>query len=228
MRSSPTARLAPLVLGLLWTALSGCASWPLSGKSSDTVPGITPPHQRIDALRTLAGEARSKDAAERERIASELAAEYPRETDPMIRVAMVRAIAACPGPASAAALREAAKDSDADVRIAVCKALGRQKGPEATAVLREMFAGDVDMDVRLAAARALGETRDPAAMATLALGLEDRDPAMQYRAVTSLRRIAPQDLGNDAGRWRQYLQGEPAAPTPTPTPSMAERLRRAF
>jgi len=226
MGSPPTARLAPLVLGLLWTTLSGCASWPLSGKSSDTVPGITPPHQRIATLKTLAGEAPSKDPAERQRIVSELAAEYPRETDPMIRAAMVRAIAACSGPGAATALREAAKDADSDVRIAVCKALGRQKGPEATAVLRELFAGDVDMDVRLAAARALGQTRDPAAMATLATGLEDRDPAMQYRAVTSLREIAPQDLGNDVERWRQYLQGEPAPPPKTP--SLAERFRRLF
>lgn len=226
MGRSPIVRLALLVLGLLWPAISGCTSWPLSGKSSDTVPGIVPPQERIAALKKLAGEAPSKDPAERERIAAELAAQYPRETDPMIRVAMVRALAACSGPAAAGALREAAKDSDSDVRIAVCKALGRQKGPEATAVLRELFAGDMDVDVRLAAARALGQTRDPAAMATLATGLEDRDPAMQYRAVTSLRKIAPQDLGDDVERWRQYLQGQPAPPAKTP--SLAERFGRLF
>jgi HEAT repeat protein len=77
-------------------------------------------------------------------------------------------------------------------------------------MLRELYAGDVDLDVRLAAARALGQTRDPAAMATLAIGLEDRDPAMQYRTVKALRQIAPQDLGDDVERWRQYLSG--AAP----------------
>ncbi len=226
MGSSPTVRLAPLALGLLLAVLSGCTSWPFGGKSSDTVPGITPPYEQIAALKKLAADAPSKDPAERERIASELAAQYPRESDPMIRVGMVRALSACPGPSAAAALREAAKDADADVRIAVCKALGRQKGPEATATLRELYAGDVDLDVRLAAARALGETRDPAAMATLAIGLDDRDPAMQYRTVKALREIAPQDLGDDVERWRQYLQGQPVPPAKTPT--LAERLRALF
>ncbi len=226
MGSSPTVRLAPLMLGLLAAALSGCTSWPLGGKSSDTVPGIIPPYERIASLKKLASDARSKDPAERESIASELAAQYQRETDPTIRAAMVRAMAACSGPASAAALREAAKDSDADVRIAVCKALGRQKQPEATVVLRELYAGDVDLDVRLAAGRALGQTRDPAAMATLAIGLEDRDPAVQYRTVQSLRQIAPQDLGDDVERWRQYLRGQP--PPPAKTPSLVERLGRLF
>jgi len=226
MGSSPSARLATLILGLCFLALPGCSMWPWGKKSSDTVPGITPPQERIATLKKLAAGPAPNDPADGERIAAELAAEYPQEPDPLIRVAMVRALGAYPGPAAAAGLREAAKDSAADVRIAVCRAMARHKGPEATALLREVFASDVDVDVRLAAAAALGETRDPAAIATLATALEDRDPAVQYRAVMSLRKIAPQDLGNDVERWREYVQGQP--PSPPRTPSLAERIRRTF
>jgi HEAT repeat protein len=218
--------MAALILALLGTALPGCNSLPFAGKVSDTVPGITPPSQRIADLKKLATGAVPKDPADRERIASELAATCPRETDPLIRAATVAALGAYPGPAALAALAGAAKDSEPGVRIAVCKALARQRGPEATAMLRQVFAGDVDVDVRLAAARALGETRDPAAVATLGAALEDRDPAMQYRAVGSLRKVAPQDLGNDVERWRQYVEGQSGQPGSTPL--LAEPIRRSY
>ena len=214
-----------MILALLGTALPGCSSWPLGGKVADTVPGITPPSQRIADLKKLAAGAVPKDPAARERIASELAAAFPREPDPLIRAHMVAALGAYPGPAAIAALGEAAKDSDAGVRIAVCKALARQRAPEATTLLRQVFAADVDVDVRLTAARALGETRDPAAIPTLGAALEDRDPAMQYRAVGSLRKVAPQDLGNSVERWRQYVEGHQSG-QPGGTPSLAEPIRR--
>ena len=230
MGRSPTARLAILSLGLLWIGLPGCSSWPPWGKTSDTVQGITPPHERIAQLQKLAKDLPSRDPAERERIAADLVAQYPRETDPLIRTAMVRALGSSSSPAALEILHKAAKDPDADVRVVVCEALGRYKRPEGTTMLRELFAGDVDLDVRLAAARALGETRDPAALATLGAALEDRNPAMQYRVVQSLRKIAPQDLGNDVERWRQYVATLPSSPpqTPSQTPSLAEPPRRAF
>jgi HEAT repeat protein len=123
-------------------------------------------------------------------------------------------------------LRDAIKDPNSDVRVAACKGLEKQPGPEATAALAEVLGSDVEMEVRLAAARALGERREESAIRALGSALEDRDPAMQYCAVNSLRKIAPEDLGNDVSRWRQFVRGE--TPSPPKPVSLAERIRGVF
>ncbi len=224
-----------MVLILLGLVLPGCALWPWGGKVSDVVPGITPPSERIAEMKKLAAMPAPPNPADRERIASELAGAFAREADPLIRAAMVAALGTYAGPTALAALDEAAKDSDSGVRIAVCKSLARQKTPEATTVLRRVFASDVDVDVRLTAAMALGETRDPAAIATLGAGLEDRDPAMQYRVVEALRKVAPRDLGNNVEQWREFVQSQPGPPPaavpatpPASGPMLAEPIRRSY
>ena len=63
-------------------------------------------------------------------------------------------------------------------------------------------------------------------MAALGAALEDRDPAMQYRAVQSLQAVTGQNFGNDVERWQQYVRGEvPKSREPT---SLAERFRNVF
>ena len=102
-----------------------------------------------------------------------------------------------------------------DVEIAACEAWGHRAGPEAVDVLSQALAGDPDIDIRLAAARALGKTGDGAAMAALAGALEDRDPALQYRAIRSLASVTDQNFGDDVNRWREYCRDEiPASPRP--------------
>ncbi len=225
MRQTRVARLATLLFGLFGIVIPGCKSClPWGGKVADSVPGLTPPAEQIAALKKLAKEAGSKGPAEQEQAAAELATRYARETDPLIRAEIVRTLGEYRVGAALAGVCQAAKDSEPDVRVVACKALARQKGPDATLTLREMLAGDVDVDVRLAAARALGEIRDPEAVPTLGAALEDRDPAMQYRAVSSLRSVAPEDLGNDVERWRQYVKGE--TPGPPKSVSLVERIRR--
>ena len=88
-----------------------------------------------------------------------------------------------------------------------------------------MLRADVNPDVRLAAAKALGETKSPEAVPALGEALTDTDPAMQYRAVLSLQKVTGKDLGNDVGRWQQYVKGQ--QPTAT-SPSLAERFLRLF
>ena len=89
-----------------------------------------------------------------------------------------------------------------------------------------VLSGDVDTDVRLAATRALGKSKEPVAVAALGRALEDSDPAIQYRAVLSLRGATGENLGNDVRRWRQYVAGQ--QPTPADAPSLAERVLRRF
>jgi hypothetical protein len=38
----------------------------------------------------------------------------------------------------------------------------------------------------------------------LARALEDADPAVQYRAVASLKKVSGRDLGNDVNAWREW------------------------
>jgi len=118
--------------------------------------------------------------------------------------------------------RAGLKDPDANVRVTACEALGRRKGPVAVEGLAETLKSDLDKDVRLAAVRALGETKDPAAREALGVALDDPDPAMQYRAVMSLRLVTGQNFGNDVARWKAYVKGEPA-PAAKPV-SIANRL----
>lgn len=197
----------------------------MGGKVSDTVPGITPPRERIATLRQLAKQAGKTKAEERARLSGEVAAMYQGESDPLVRLEVVRTLGSLP-EAAEATFRQAAKDPDADVRVAVCQALGKRKGPVALEVLRERLAGDTDMDVRLAAAKALGEIRDPASVEALGAALQERDPAIQYHAVCSLRKVAPTDLGNDVERWRQYVRDGAIAPS-RPV-SLADRFHSFF
>ena len=193
---------------------------------TDTVPGITPPAERIAVLRKLGKKAAWAKEADRERTSADLAAAFREEGDPMIRTEIVRAIGPYGTTSSQSVLRAALEDSDRDVRVAACDAVGKHRTPEAVTLLSATLGRDVDVDVRLAAARALGETGQPAAVSALAEALEDRDPAMQFRAVESLELCTGEDFGKDVNRWRHYVRGE-TPPPPEPV-SIAQRIRGLF
>ena len=210
----------------------GCAGskpalrWPTATNRTDFVPGIVPPAERIDTLRSLGRKAAGAGPAEQQTISADLAAVYEREEDPLIRAEIVRAMGGYPTESAAFVLESAVGDSDSDVRLAACEALGKRGDPEAVGMLTTVLSSDMDIDVRMAAARALGETGDSAAVSPLGRILEERDPALQHQAVMSLRKCSGQDLGNDVNRWRQYVRGE--TPDPPRSISVAERVKRLF
>jgi hypothetical protein len=49
----------------------------------------------------------------------------------------------------------------------------------------------------------------------LAAALEEGDPAMQFRAVQSLRSVSGRDFGNDANAWREFANGGNPQPAPS-------------
>jgi len=200
--------------------------WPFRGPRDPKTANIVTPTERIAELQSTAERAHRATPEEQQRLAEELGQSIRAEDDPLIRAEIVRALGNCSSPKADALLRAATEDPSREVRMAACRAWGERGGVDAAAILSQVLTGDDDTDVRLAAIEALGQCRDPAAVAALGPALEDRDPAMQYRAVLALKDLTGEDFGNDVDRWRQYVQGE--VPAETAPRSVAERLRRIF
>jgi len=234
-RYSSKSRTA-VSIWLVLIGITGCADSYLTMDPSfwrfpwdekpDEVPGLVTPADRMAELQKLAQRGARAKSAKQEQVSTELAEAIRKEADPSIRAEIVRTLGEYPTATSRSVLLSALKDSDVDVRIAACKALAKRKDVEAINALAGVISSDVDVDVRLAAIRALGDTGDPAAVSALGIALEDPDPAMQYRAVASLRKLTGENLGQDVNRWREYVKGQ--RPKPAKPMSMAERFRQLF
>lgn len=169
--------------------------------------GAQAPYKRMQAYKKEAEQLAKKSQAEQETRAAQLAEEYRNESDPLLKAQIVRTIAHCGSPAAAEILGVAVRDSERDIRLAACDAWAVHGGPQMPAVLSDVWRNDSSLDVRLAAGRALGHAHGDEAVRALALGLEDPDPAVQYRAVASLRSATGKDFGDDANAWREFVQG---------------------
>jgi len=218
---------AALGFCLLLGGLSGCAqtSWGNPFASKQPEANFDTPSSRVEQLRQIAATQDERPESENVRLANEMAAASQTETDPIVRAELVRTLKSYKTEAAQVTLTAAIKDSEPDVRIAACEGWAERGGPEAVQLLSETLSSDTDMDVRLAAARGLGKLRDPGSMAALGLALEDPNPALQYRAVQSLKNISDQNYGDDVNAWRQFVQGE--APTPK-NRSLAQKWRDLF
>jgi HEAT repeat protein len=156
---------------------------------------------------------------------SALAGQFRSETDPLVRLEIVRTLAHVPTPTAGAVIAAALQDPDVDVRVTACQEIGKIGGEQASRLLGETLAGDTSVDVRIAATKALGQMRDPQAVPLLVVALEDPDPALQLRGMEAMRLASGKDLGNDVNRWREYaLRPDPDAPEE----SLAAKMRRLF
>ncbi len=226
-------RTVPFLVALAALSLGGCqgGNWHLRRlvfwDQPATIPGVVSPAERIAELRAQARDAASLSPAEQEAASTRLAEAIASERDPLIREHIVRTAGAYPTETATAILRIALKeDADGAVRIAACEAWGRRGGPEAVELLGQALTDDLNIDVRLAAARALGESRDPAAVPALGEALRDKDPAVQRRAVESLKLVTGKNLGDQVVVWLAYVRNEPLPEIPAP--SLAERFRQLF
>ncbi len=222
-------RFVLMLCGLAAMTAGGCAdfdlpSWvPFQGPPSDTMPGVVAPRDRIAQLWKQAETANSMSPAERQQISEQLAAAIRTEKDPLIRLEIVRTLGHYPGPAADAILKAALSDPEARIRMAACEAWGKRNEIQAVNLLAETLRSNVDADVRMVAATALGETKNPAALAPLGDALSDTDPAMQYRAVLSLRQATGKDFGENVERWQQYVKQQRR-----PGSSLADRDRNLY
>jgi hypothetical protein len=212
--------------------LVGCADTPMGGLSllnpfpvaDPTAASYGPtPAEQIDTLRQSARAASKLSAQQQAQDSRELVTQLQNEVDPLIRIEIVRTLAAYPTAAAAYGLKDAVNDNDQNVRIASCQAWAKMGGAEAVNVLAETLASDTEDDVRLAAARALGEFRgSEAAVQALAVVLDDPNPALQFRVMSSMGNVSGRQYGTDVVAWREFSQG--GSPTSRNNTSVASRL----
>ena len=237
MRQLPGKRLLALLCCL--ALVPGCAStykaptakkswfaWGKKKKEADVVGAkIITPRDKMLQLRYLANEGRKLSPELQERAATELCQGIARKRDPdAARRQILRTLGTLPSEKGYAVLAAGLHDHDRDVRIAACEALGKRGGPQAAQELSRTLTEDADIDVRLAAARGLGDTHATEGIHALGDRIEDQDPAMQVRAMASMKKVSGKDFGQDIDAWKQYAKTgqEP------PQPSLAERFRKKF
>lgn len=224
-----------LWLGPLLTLCVGCADGPFGLArfnpmlrdewKKDEEFGVTN-HQKIEELIALQQQASQISPAEQQRLSQELADLIRRENNVPLCVAAVRTLSEFPTSASLEGLKYATTHSDPDVRAAACEGWRRKGGPDAVLALAEVLGSDTDVDVRIVAARDLEAFRHPAAINALGLALDDTDPALQHRAVQSLKTVTGRNFGDSVPAWREYVRD--GNPQPAAEQSIAQRLRNLF
>lgn len=182
-------------------------------------------YQKINDLRALRQDAVNMQAAEREQWSRRLAEIASDNSNPLLQEEAVRSLGAFRTATAAGALQQAIANGSTDVRVAACEAWGRLGGPEAVQQLSTVVGSDTDFDVRVAATRELSHFNDPTAIRALGVALEDESPALQYRAMESLRVATGRNYGSSVPAWRQFVQGNNP---PEPRPSFVERLHSLF
>jgi hypothetical protein len=216
-----------LTIGFSWGCMGTPAyrQWYRSQWMEDeqTKPSL---HARLEELEALRGRASGMSEAEQAQMAASLSRALAEDPTPLYRVHVVRTLAGLSAPAATEALRGAVHDKDPGVRIAACAAWGRRGSDDAIPVLAEVLSKDAELDVRIAAARELENFRTPGVIPALGVALDDSDPALQHRAIQSLKVVTGKDYGNSVPAWRQFVRE--GAVQPSEVPSLAERLRELF
>lgn len=219
-----------LRLSLLFASLAlfvGCQTtpWPLRLLQRPERTTYRTAEMRMDAVREFRAKSTGVDTPEQREIVNQLARQIQVEPDPLVREAIVDTIAEFRTPLAAQVLEAGLSDEDLHVRRHCCQALGKRGDPAAVPVLARAINAEQDLQVRVAAVEALGKINSPDAYTALAVAMEDRNPAMQYAGVESMKQISGKDLGNDVSTWLQYARGETPTRKAEEEISIARRIR---
>ena len=204
------------------TIPSWAARWPIIEEDRTT---YRTPRLRADAVRAFAERSTGTDSQDQRDLTDQLARQIQIEPDPLVREAILETIAEYRTPLALQVLEAGLRDDEPSVRVTCCELLGERGDPATIKSLAAALESDDSMDVRLAAAEALGGIRSPEAIRALSIAVEDRDPAMQFVGVNSMKAISGQDFGGDVDAWRQFAKGE-APQIEQDASSLAERLQR--
>ena len=188
---------------------------------------LGPAVQRIDRVHYLVKQGRGESSEAQSKIAAELREQFLKESDKLVRAEILTSIVELEqADAVESTLQAGTSDESPEVRVAACRAWRLYNSDATVTELGRMVTDDEDADVRMAALRELGKMQTSNAVTAIAPALSSRDPAMQYRAVQSLRAVAPVDHGNDVVAWREYVQN--SEPAGEENKSIAQRVRRWF
>jgi len=209
--------------------LTGCASWnPWTRREKAARDqekyGFTA-DTRIKKLAERSKAAKSESAQKQMEFTQDLVRMMLEEHDPRVRSRILEAAAEFDTAAATAICTGAMQDPNEMVRIRACDVWAKRGGADAVQLLATRFQTDTDLDVRLRALKMLGELKDKQAIPVLARALEDGDPAVQYRAVASLKQVSGRDLGNNVNDWREWAADPDAHKAEW---SIAEGFRRLF
>lgn len=183
-------------------------------------------HRRLTAVRGLRATVRGLNSQQKEQLTNEMAQLVQSDASPVLRGEAIAVLGELATPSAIPVLQGALSDADKDVRIAACRAWGRLSSGESLATLAQVVEKDADVDVRLVALDELGKFQDPEVVQVLGNALDDHDPAVQFRAVQSLKSATGQNYGDSVPGWRDYVQGR--QPNPPPAPSFIERITGWF
>lgn len=168
------------------------------------------PAMRTETIRQYAEKATGEDTPEQQALVAELVAELPKESDPLIRQALLETLAKFKTPTVGRSLLAGLSDESEHVREASCRLLATHPTPGAIEALAPLIQSDESFDVRIAAARAIGP--NGADRTQLLRLLEDRNPAMQLVGVEAMRNATGQDFGGDVAAYVALARGETPAP----------------
>ena len=207
-----SARAGICLLVLMLGCVQSRSSWrerfgmmPSSSNEKATLPADSIAG-RIQNYQSLTEKASSMSPADAERHAKSIAAVLADESPTPVKVAMVRCLGKLPTPAALDGLSTALRDADAEVRRETCESLSTINSPRAMNLLADTVAQETDVDVRLTAVRGLGRFEDPRAVQALGQALNDRDPAVQFVTMQSLRKVTGKKLGDDVRLWKDTMQ----------------------
>ena len=105
------------------------------------------------------------------------------------------------------------KDDSIKVRMEACRALGHRRESQAANLLASTYGSETEIDVQHAALTALANHKGQIPMNSLRIALNDRNPATQQIAMSSLRGVTGKDFGSSPASWLKAIGGSGSSPT---------------
>ena len=188
------------MVALLLIGLSGCATyeryrptfWPFPERKLTT---YHTPSMRVDAVNEFARRSTGVDSPEQRQITDQLARQIQVEPDPLVRQAIMSIDCRIPDADGASKFWKPGwrmKMRRCELLVAGRLAGGREarRVPSLAGALRRIRTSTFGW----LRPRRLGKSSRPRPMKALAVALDDRDPALQYAGVQSLKAITGHDL----------------------------------